>query len=189
MDALGNVTGTPSVSGMYPVTFQVTDSLGVSNQVTVTYTISSTALNIATQPLPPPGKVGYAYSFTPFASGGTATASVASSSQTVGGDWEFVGTQYRTHFEPVTTALADLVFKGFPAVPPTASILGVSLTVSLVSQAVTTGVMSQVAFFQGGSSLGTIKTPNTPFNTTVTPQTYGGATDNFGAALNPRNHQ
>lgn len=187
MDALGNVTGTPSVSGMYPVTFQVTDSTRVSNQATITYTISSTALNIATQPQPPPGKVGYAYVFTPFASGGTATASVASSSQTVGGDWEFVGTQYRTHFEPVTTALVDLVFKGFPTVPPTASILGVSLTVGLVCQppGPTSGVLSQVAFFQAGAPLGTIKTPNTPFTTTVTPQTYGGPTDNFGASLTP----
>lgn len=183
MDALGNITGTPSVSGMYPVTFQVTDSTGASNQSTVIYTISSTALNIATQPHPPNGKVGYAYSFTPFASGGTATASVASSSQTVGGDWEFVGTQYRTHFEPVTTSLADLVFKGFPTVPATASILGVALSVSLVSQASTDGVLSQVAFFQSGASLGTIKTPNTPFTNTDTPQTYGGSTDTFGASL------
>lgn len=185
MDALGNVTGTPSVSGMYPVTFQVTDSTGASNQSLVTYTISSTALNIATQPPPPDGKVGYAYSFTPFASGGTAIQVSSSTTNTASGDWEFVGTQFRTHFEPVVTTLSGLIFSGFTPVPPTANILGIEVSAELVSQAISGGVLSQVALYHSGAVIGTIKTPGTGFTTTPTTQTYGGATDNWGAALTP----
>jgi hypothetical protein len=186
MDGLGNVTGTPSVSGLYPVTFQVTDSLGVSNQSTITYAISSAELDIATQPSPPQGKVGYAYSFTPFASGGTSSQSANSPTTTAGGDWQFVGNQFRTISEPVVTALGNLVFSNFGlTVPPTATILGVQVSSVLVSQATTTGVLSQVALWYSGAVLGTIKTPNTPFTTTLTPQPFGGMTDNWGAVLTP----
>lgn len=185
MDALGNVTGTPSVSGMYPVTFQVTDSTGQSNQSAVTYTISSATLNIATQPQPPAGKIGYAYSFTPFASGGTTTQTSTSATNTGTGDWQFVGTQFRTINEPVVTALADLTFTGFTPIPLTATVLGIEVSTDIVSQATTTGVLSQVALWSAGAVLGTIKTPGTLFTHTVTTQTYGGATDTWGAALTP----
>lgn len=186
LDTAGNVTGTPSAPGVYPVTFQVTDSLGVSNQSTISYTITSNILAIATTPAPPVGKVGFPYSFTPFASGGTTSQDATSSSQTVSGDWEFVGTQYRTHFEPVTTALTDLVFHGFGyAIPPDATILGVTVSAGLVSQSFTTGVLSQVALFQAGAALGTIKTPMTPFTTSIVTQPYGGDTDTWGATLTP----
>lgn len=185
MDALGNITGTPSVSGIYPVTFQVTDSTGASNQSTVTYTISSTALNIATQPPPPAGKVGYAYSFTPFASGGTSSTTSTAATPNGTGDWQFIGTQYRTISEPVVTSLADLTFTGFTPIPPTATVLGIEVSTDIVSQAITTGVLSQVSLWSGGASIGTIKTPNTPFNTTVTTQTFGSSTDTWGATLTP----
>lgn len=180
MDALGNITGTPSVSGMYPVTFQVTDSTGASNQVSVTYTISSTALAIATQPIPTPGKVGYAYSFTPFASGGTATQVSSSTINHGAGDWQFVGTQFRTISEPAVTSLSDLTFTGFTPIPTTATVIGIEVSSIIISQAVTSGVLSQVALVHAGAVVGTIKTPNTPFTTTLTTQPYGGPTDTWG---------
>lgn len=185
MDALGNITGTPSVSGIYTITFQVTDITGITNQESVTYTISSATLNIATQPPPPNGKVGYAYSFTPFASGGTSTQVSTSTTNTGTGDWQFVGTQFRTISEPVVTALSDLTFTGFTPVPPTATILGITVSAILISQATTSGTLSQVALWSAGTALGTIKTPATPFTALLTTQTYGSATDNWGAALTP----
>lgn len=185
MDALGNITGTPSVSGLYPVTLQVADSAGVSNQAAITYTISSSALNIATQPLPPPGKLGYAYSFTPFASGGTATTVSTSTTNTASSVWQFVGTQFRTFHEPVVSALSDLIFSGFTPIPSTATVLGIEVSDVLVSQALTSGTLSQVSLYHSGTVLGTIKAPGTSFTTTPTPQIYGGPTDNWGAALTP----
>ncbi len=186
MDSLGNITGTPSVSGIFTVTFQVTDSAGASNQLTVAYTINSASLAIATQPLPPAGKVGYAYNFTPFASGGTSSQTLNSPTTTAGGDWQFVGNQFRTISEPVVTNLADLVFSNFGfTIPPTATILGVTVSSVLVSQASTTGVLSKVALWYAGAQIGTMKTPNTPFTTTLTIQPYGSSTDNWGAVLTP----
>lgn len=72
-NASGVLSGTPSTSGVYPVTFQVTDANGISNQATNTYTISSVVLNIADQ-APPAGKVGYSYTFTPLVTGGNNAA-------------------------------------------------------------------------------------------------------------------
>ena len=39
--------------------------------------------------------------------------------------------------------------------------------------------------FARGAPIGTIKTPNTPFTTTVTPQVYGDSHDEWGATLTP----
>src|ERR1035441_8418850 len=119
MDQLGNITGTPSVSGVYPVTFQVTDSTGASNQISVSFTILSTSLNVSNQPSPPDGKVGYFYSFTPFASGGTGTVTGDSpfpSGQVTNGSgfWEsYDGVQWRTGpgATPGVSALSNLVFQ------------------------------------------------------------------------------
>jgi hypothetical protein len=180
MDALGHVTGTPSVSGIYPVTFQVTDSLGVSNHASATFTISSTALNIATQPSPPAGKVGYAYSFTPFASVGIGIQTSSSTNLTISGDWEHVGTQVRTHFEPATTALSDLLFSGFTALPATAIVNGILVTAQLVSQGISGGTVTQIALYQSGAPAGTIKTPGTGFTPALTTQTWGSPTDMWG---------
>lgn len=186
LDLLGNVTGTPSASGIYPIIFQVTDSLGVSNQSTVTYTISSNVLAISTSPSPPAGKVGNPYTFTVFASGGSANQQENSTTNHGSGDWEFVGNQFRTHNEPVVTALTDLIFSGYGfTVPTTATILGVTVSAFLVSQASTTGTLSQVALFYEGAPTGTIKTPATPFTVSDTEQTYGTATDTWGATLTP----
>jgi hypothetical protein len=186
IDAVGNVTGTPSVAGVYPVTFQVTDSLGVANQVSSSFTVYSNTLAIATQPEPPEGKVGYAYSYTPFASGGTSMTSAVSGAQTVSGDWQLVGTQYRTINEPVTTALSDLVFRAFPlSIPLTSTILGVSVSTLNVSQATSAATVSQVSLWSAGAQLGTIKNPATPFTTSLVTAPYGSASDNWGAGLTP----
>lgn len=191
MDALGNITGSPASSGVYSVTFQVTDSNGEANQVSVSYTVSSSALAIATQPPPPAGKVGYAYSFTPFASGGTSSQSGISppvSGQTTNGsgNWSFVANEWRSNFNPGTSQLSNLIFHNFGlSIPSTATILGVTATVSLISQSPTTGSLSQISLYQANSPIGTIKTPATPFNTTFTPQSYGGDTDVWGAVLTP----
>ena len=94
--------------------------------------------------------------------------------------WQFVGTQFRTAHEPVTTALSDLTFTGFPSIPATATVLGVEVSSELVSQASTTGTLSQVSLWHAGARVGTIKTPNTPFTTTPTIQSFGGPTDTWG---------
>lgn len=186
MDSAGNITGTPAAPGVYTVTFQVMDSNGVTNQITTSYTISSNILAIATVPAPPIGKVGYAYSFSPFASGGTNNEVKSSTNNVYTGDWQFVGTQFRTHLEPATTALSDLNFLGFGfTVPATATILGITVSAEFVSAVFTTSVLSQVALWYSNAVLGTIKTPMTPFTTTVTTQTFGTTTDNWGATLTP----
>jgi len=102
------------------------------------------------------------------------------------GNWQFVGTQWRTHYEPVTSALSELTFTnlGF-SIPSTATIIGVSVSANLVSQFTTTSILSQVALWSAGTSLGTIKTPNTPFTTSVLTEVYGSSTDLWGAALTP----
>jgi hypothetical protein len=102
------------------------------------------------------------------------------------GDWQFVGTQWRTHFEPVTTTLAQLTFAGFGfAIPASATILGISVSAELVSQFATTSVLSQVALWNSAGQVGTLKSPNTPFTTSVLPEAYGNDTDLWGAALTP----
>lgn len=188
MDALGNITGTPSVSGIYPVVFQVTDSLGISNQSSVNYRISSTFLAIATFPAPPEGKVGYAYSFSPFASGGTGSQTGMSSTQVTNGsgNWSFVGTEWRSNFNPGMSNLSDLIFNGFGlSVPSTASIQGIEVGAVLLSQSSTTGTLSQVSLYSSNAAIGTAKAPGTLFTTTPTPETYGAATDLWGATLTP----
>ena len=188
MDALGNITGTPSVSGVYPITFQVTDSLGVSNQSTVSYTISSSALSIATQPPAPAGKIGYAYSFTPFASGGSGSLTSSSTNTAYTGDWQLPsppGDQVRTYNEPATTGLSDLVLTGFSPIPATSTVAGVSVSASLISQGISGGQVTQIALYYQGAVIGTIKTPGTGFTTTETLQTWGSSTDGWDASLTP----
>lgn len=102
------------------------------------------------------------------------------------GNWSFVGTQWRSNFNPGSSALANLVFMGFGfSIPPTATILGIIVTSTLVSQATTAGTLSQVALYYMNAVLGTIKTPGTNFTTTPTPQSYGSTSDLWGASLTP----
>jgi hypothetical protein len=102
------------------------------------------------------------------------------------GDWQFVGTQFRTHTEPVTTSLADLNFTGMGfSIPSAATILGITVSAVIISQFSTSSYVSQVALWRSGAPLGTIKTPNTPFTTAEAIQSYGSAGDEWGATLTP----
>jgi len=104
----------------------------------------------------------------------------------VGGDWQYVGTQFRTHFEPVTTALGDMTVAGLGfTIPSAATILGVTISAVLISQFATTSYLSQAALWNGSGLLGTAKTPGTPFTTSYNTVTYGSAGDQWGAALTP----
>ena len=101
------------------------------------------------------------------------------------GDWQYVGTQFRTHYEPVTTALSDLYFYNFGFnIPSNATILGVTVSTLNIAQGPTAGVVSQVSLWNSGQ-YGTIKTPNTPFTTGLVTETYGSSTDLWGAPLTP----
>lgn len=95
--------------------------------------------------------------------------------------WQFVGSQWRTHFEPVTTALSDLTFAMSPpfSIPAGATILGLTVSADIVSQFSTASVLSQVSLWNSGQ-IGTVKTVNTPFTTSVVTETYGSATDLWG---------
>lgn len=102
------------------------------------------------------------------------------------GDWQHVGIQYRTHFEPVTTALTDLNFSGYNfSIPPAATILGLTVSPDIVSQYPTTSVLSQAALWNSGGTVGAAKTPNTPFSTSIQHETYGNSTDIWGATPAP----
>jgi hypothetical protein len=102
------------------------------------------------------------------------------------GDWEYGSGQYRSINEPANTSLNDLNFSGCGfTIPSAATILGVTLQVHLTSQYNQPSYLSQVALWYEGASLGTIKTPNTPFPTSPTTFTYGSSGDDWGAALTP----
>lgn len=133
-------------------------------------------------------KIGYQVQISDVPDSNSTTVNqIMSAGTSVGsGDWQFVGNQYRTITEPVTTALADLVFSNFGfSIPGSATILGVVVSAVLVSQNPTTGVLSQVALWQTGAQLGTAKSPATPFTNTLTPQSYGTASDQWGTTLTP----
>jgi hypothetical protein len=100
--------------------------------------------------------------------------------------WNFVGTQWRTNDEPINLPLSDLTFNTFGfTIPSAATILGITVSADIVSESPTSGFMSQVGLWFEGASLGTIKTPATPFTTSVVTQSFGSAGDNWGAALTP----
>ena len=102
-----------------------------------------------------------------------------------GGDWQFVGTQFRTHYEPITTALADLVFSNFGlSLPSSAVNIGITVSTLNISQSASAATVSQVSLWRSGAQFGAIKTPGSPFTTTLTTETYGGPTDPWGATLN-----
>lgn len=133
-------------------------------------------------------KVGYQaqISNVPDSNSSTVNQTNNAGTQNGSGDWQFVGTQFRTISEPVTTALADLNFTNFGfSIPSAATILGVRVSAELVSQFATTSTLSQVSLWLAGDLLGTIKTPGTLFTTSVVTEPYGGAADDWGAALTP----
>jgi Ubiquitin-activating enzyme E1 FCCH domain len=100
--------------------------------------------------------------------------------------WSFVGTQERSNFNPGSSTLAELVFSNLGlSIPAAATILGIIVSSSNVSQAATSGVVSQVALWNSAGQVGISKSPNTPFTTTVLTNAYGTATDLWGATLTP----
>ena len=102
------------------------------------------------------------------------------------GNWSFVGTQWRSNFNPGTSSLGNLVFQNFNlSIPSNAIILGVVFTATLASQATTTGTVSDIALWYQGAQEGTAKTPGTAFTTTATPQSWGSSGDQWGASLTP----
>ncbi len=102
------------------------------------------------------------------------------------GDWQYVGNQFRTISEPVNTNLADLNFSNFGFnIPAGATILGIVVSAVLVSQFPTTSVLSEVALWNSSGLVGSAKTPNTPFVTSLQTEAYGSSTDLWGAALTP----
>lgn len=133
-------------------------------------------------------KVGYQaqISNVPDSNSTTVNQVMETTSATASGDWQAGGGgTYETINEPVTTALGDLVFGNFGfSIPGTATILGTVVTIQLVSQDPTAGVLSQVALWHG-AQLGTLKSPATPFSTSLTSESYGTAGDQWGAALTP----
>ena len=127
---------------------------------------------------------GYIPAMTPITTHFTVTKTAGTSTGI--NDWQFVGNQFRTHLEPVTTALSDLVFSNFGwAIPLTAINLGITVSSVLISQFTTTSVLSQVALWYLGAQFGTAKTPNTPFTTSLVTESYGGPTDQWGGSPTP----
>jgi hypothetical protein len=134
-------------------------------------------------------KVGYQVQISnvPDSNSTSVVQSNTSSNQVVNGSvWDLNGGQYRSLFNPGTSALSDFVAQGFGfTIPGSATILGVTVTSTLQSQSATTGTVSQVALWFSGSQIGTAKSPATPITTTATATSYGSAADLWGAALTP----
>ena len=104
----------------------------------------------------------------------------------VGGDWQFVGNQFRTQFEPITTILGQMTTQGFGfSIPSGATILGVVVSAYLVSQFATSSSLAEVALWYNGAQLGTAKSPGTAFTTANTQHSYGSAGDQWGTTLTP----
>lgn len=106
--------------------------------------------------------------------------------QNATGAWSFVYPQWRSNFNPGTSALTDFQATGFGfTVPSSATILGIVVQLGVVAQSTTTGTVHQVALWYSGAQEGTAKSPGTPITTTPTVTNYGSAGDSWGASLTP----
>ena len=107
--------------------------------------------------------------------------------QTAYGGWSYVGSQWRSNFNPGTSPLSGFIAVPVPgfSIPSTATILGVTVSFGINSQSATTGTVAQVALWNSSGQVGTAKTPGTAITTTVTQNSYGGAADTWGASLRP----
>ena len=100
--------------------------------------------------------------------------------------WSFVGTQWRSNFNPGTSPLTAFQAIGYAGtIPTSATILGVVVPLSVVAQATTTGTVAAISLCQSGAPIGTAKTPGTAITTIPTVTNYGGAGDTWGASLTP----
>jgi hypothetical protein len=172
----------PTVTSLAPTPAQL-----VASPNTLTRNNNTVTANIAT-PVNPPLQVGYQVQISgiPDSNSTTVNQEMNGSPDVVSGDWQFVAPQFRTHFEPTTTALGDMTVAGLGfTIPSGATILGVTVSAVLVSQFATTSILREVALWNSSGQLGTAKNPNTPFTTSPTTQPYGSAGDMWGASLTP----
>lgn len=105
-----------------------------------------------------------------------------------GGDsiWELDSGVWRSKFNPGTSPLSAFVAQGFGfTIPSSATILGIIANFGVVAQGPTTGTVNEIALWEGGAQLGTLKSPATPITTTITRTPYGSAGDEWGASLTP----
>lgn len=110
-----------------------------------------------------------------------------SSAQTVNGAvWGTAAGQYRSLFNPGTSALNAFVANNFGfSIPGAASILGVAVSFTSFLQTTSAASVASVALWYSGSQEGTAKTPGTALTVTPTLESYGGAADLWGASLTP----
>ena len=100
--------------------------------------------------------------------------------------WQYNSNEYRSFFNPGTASLSEFQAIGFGFnVPSDATILGVVINFGIISQSTTTGTVSEVALWYSGSQLGTLKSPGTPFTTTLQYVSYGSSGDLWSASLTP----
>lgn len=151
------------------------DTLTVTEVISGTIRIGATLIGPGI--LPGTTITGYIPATTPFTTFFDVTQSGTGTTSSL---WQFVGTQFRTHFEPVTTALTDLFFT-VPSmgIPVGATILGVEVSTLNISQSPSAATVSQVSLWNGGA-VGTVKMPSSPFSPSLTPETYGSPTDLWG---------
>jgi len=109
------------------------------------------------------------------------------SGQTAYSGWSYVGSQWRSNFNPGTSPLSGFIAVPIPgfSLPSTATILGVTVSFGINSESATTGTIAQVALWNSSGQVGTAKTPGTAITTTITQNSYGGAADTWGASLTP----
>lgn len=178
--------GAPTVVSLAPTSAQMAASPN-----TLTRYGNTVTANIATA-VNPPLQVGYQVQISnvPDSNSTTVNQSLLSpnnSGQTAYSGWSFVGSQWRSNFNPGTSPLSGFVARPIPgfSIPGGATILGVTVTFGINSQSATTGTVAQVALWNGLGLVGTAKSPATAITTTITANTYGGAADLWGAALTP----
>lgn len=133
-------------------------------------------------------KVGYQVQISgiPDSNSSSVVQSQTSSFQVATSLWSLVSGQWRSNFNPGTSALSDFVAEGFGfSIPSSATILGITVTFGAVVQSTSTATIAQVALWEAGSQQGTAKSPATPITVTPTVTSYGGASDLWGATLTP----
>jgi hypothetical protein len=118
--------------------------------------------------------------------------SYAPGSQTAYSGWEwntFGGPgAWRSHFNPGTSPLSGFVATGLGFnVPSNAIVLGVIVGFGVWAQSTTAATVNEVALWQTGAQLGTMKSPATAIGTTPYPPAiyFGTAADQWGGALTP----
>jgi hypothetical protein len=173
----------PTVTSVAPTPSQL-----VAAPNTLTRNANTVTANLATPPSPPL-QVGYQVQVSDAPDSNSTTVNQSNQSpipsgQTATGKWGWAnppGTQWRSNFNPGVSALSDLTFHNFGfTIPSTAIILGVEISVELVSQSASGATLSQVALWNSGGQVGTAKTPGTNFTTIKTIQSYGSAGDPWG---------